>query len=290
MTRDDSDALFAYLQSVPAVDRQPPAHELGFPYDTQLALNAWRLLFFRPEVFEADPAQSERWNRGAYLVTGPGHCSACHTPRGRFGNSQSDHDLAGAHIEGLDWDALSLRRGSLPQEDRDAQVELLKRGDNERDVLSGPMAEVVLHSLQYLDRDDLGAMVDYLSSLPAAETPVSPQFSVNASYAEELYQSGEQIYGEHCADCHGDTGLGVPYRYPALAGNDGVTAASPTNAIRSLMDGGFGASTEERPRPYGMPPFAHQLDDQQAAAVLTYIRRSWGNQACAVSPETLRRN
>ena len=67
-------------------------------------------------------------------------------------------------------------------------------------------------------------------------------------------------------------------------------AASPNNAIRSLLSGGFGASTQERPRPYGMPPFAHQLDDQQAAAVLTYIRKSWGNEASAVSPETLRQN
>jgi len=290
MTRDDSDALFAYLQGVPAVKQQPPAHELVFPYNTQLALNVWRLLFFRPDVFVADPARSESWNRGAYLVTGPGHCSACHTPRGRFGNSQSQHELAGAHIDGLDWDALSLRQGSLPKEDKDALVELLKRGENERDVLSGPMAEVVLHSLQYLDREDLGAMVEYLSSLPAAQAPLSPQLSVSASYAEELYQSGAQVYGEHCVDCHGEDGHGEPYRYPALAGNTGVTAGSPNNAIRSLMGGGFGASTTERPRPYGMPPFAHQLDDQQAAAVLTYIRRSWGNQASAVSPEALRKN
>ncbi|MGQ7848440.1 c-type cytochrome [Granulosicoccus sp. 3-233] len=290
MTRDDSDALFAYLQTVPAVDRTPPAHELEFPYNTQLALNVWRLLFFRPEVFEADAQRSESWNRGAYLVQGPGHCAACHTPRGRLGNSQTRYELAGAHIDGLEWDALPLTRGNLPQGDRHALVELLKRGANEHDVLSGPMAEVVLHSLQYLSREDLAAMVDYLFSLPAGESPPATQLSVSADLAHQLYESGKQLYADDCADCHGSDGQGEPYRIPALAGNRGVTAASPNNAIRSLLDGGFGASTEERPRPHGMPPFAHQLDDWQAAAVLTYIRQSWGNEATAVAPETLRQH
>lgn len=288
MTRDDSDALFAYLQTVPAVEQAPPEHELGFPYNTQLALNVWRWLFFKPEVFVADAEQSESWNRGAYLVQGPGHCSACHTPRGRLGNSQSRFELAGAHIDGLQWDALPLTQGSLPQGDRQSLVELLKRGANERDVLSGPMAEVALHSLQYLDRSDLESMVDYLLSLPATETPASSQIRVSAENALQLFNAGKQVYADHCADCHGSNGEGEPYRYPALAGNRGVVATSPNNAIRALMSGGFGASTEERPRPYGMPPFAHQLDDQQAAAVLTYIRGSWGNAASAVSPDALR--
>ena len=290
ITRDDSDALFAYLQTIPAVEQLPPEHELEFPYNTQLALNAWRLLFFRPEVFVADAEQSESWNRGAYLVQGPGHCAACHTPRGRLGNTQSRYELAGAHIDGLKWDALPLTRGNLPQGDRDALVELLKRGGNERDVLSGPMAEVVLRSLQYLDREDLASMVDYLLSLPEVEAPASSQLRVNDEDGFQLYQAGKQVYAEYCADCHGEDGQGQPYRYPALAGNRGVMAASPNNAIRSLLSGGFGASTQERPRPYGMPPFAHQLDDQQAAAVLTYIRKSWGNEASAVAPETLRQN
>lgn len=288
MTRDDSDALFAYLQTVPPVEQTPPEHALDFPYNTQLALNAWRWLFFSPEVFVADTEQSDSWNRGAYLVQGPGHCAACHTPRGRFGNSQSRYELAGAHIDGLEWDALPLTRGSLPQGDEQALVELLKSGVNEHDVLSGPMAEVVLHSLQYMDTEDLEAMVEYLVSLPESQTPSRSQFSVDQAQSLALFEQGSDVYADSCADCHGEDGMGQAYRYPALAGNRGVIAESPNNAIQSLLSGGFGASTQDRPRPYGMPPFAHQLDDQQAAAVLTYIRQSWGNQAPAVSPQTLK--
>ncbi|WP_205737891.1 cytochrome c [Granulosicoccus antarcticus] len=290
VTRDDSDALFAYLQTVPAVEQLPPENELRFPYNTQLALNTWRALFFRPEAFSPNEQQTESWNRGAYLVQGLGHCAACHTPRGALGNSKTDIDLSGAHIEELGWDAVSLTRGVLSEKDKQGLVELLQTGVNERDVLSGPMAEVVLHSLQYLKSDDLGAMADYLSSLPEKATEKVRQLRVSESYTQELREAGQSIYVEQCADCHGKDGQGEPYRYPALAGNRGVTAASPNNAIRLLEAGGFGASTQGRPRPYGMPSFAHQLSDDESAAVLSYIRGAWGNSASAVSPEALRQH
>src|SRR5690606_1694309 len=97
------------------------------------------------------------------------------------------------------------------------------------------------------------------------------------------------IYRERCADCHGRNGEGKPYVYPPLAGNRLVTAPEPTNLIRNVMLGGFPPSTHGNPRPYGMPPFAHQLGAADAAAVLTYIRTSWGNDAPPVTADDVER-
>jgi mono/diheme cytochrome c family protein len=97
-------------------------------------------------------------------------------------------------------------------------------------------------------------------------------------------QAGERVYGKHCAGCHGDSGEGVARAYPALAGNRSVTMASPANLIRIVLNGGFLPATASNPRPYGMPPFLQTLDDVEVAAVATYLRGSWGNEAKPVEP------
>ncbi|HEU5437171.1 MAG TPA: cytochrome c, partial [Telluria sp.] len=99
VTRPDADALFAFLKTVPAVRQASAGHQLRFPYNTQAALAAWRLLYFKPAVFAADPARSVQWNRGAYLVDGLGHCSACHSSRNAAG--AGDATLGGGLIPAL---------------------------------------------------------------------------------------------------------------------------------------------------------------------------------------------
>ncbi len=290
MTRDDSDALFAYFQTIPAVDSAAPDHELRFPFNTQLALSAWRLLFFKPQTFQVNSDHNASWNRGSYLVKGLGHCGACHTPRGVLGSTRSKHELAGAYIDHLGWDALSLLTGPVDAQQKRQTVTLLKTGVNERHHLSGPMAEVVFHSLQYVDEQHLDDMVEYMASLPSVPAQLRPSIRTSQATAATLRKEGDEIYVEHCSDCHGEEGQGEPFKYPALVANQGVTAESPSNAIRILKQGGFGASTEGRPRPYGMPAYAHQLNARESAAVLSYIRAAWGNSASAVSPEALRRD
>lgn len=288
--RDDSDAIFAYLQTIPAVSARPPAHELRFPFNTQFALSAWRQLFFKPGAFEVNAEQSDSWNQGAYLVKGLGHCGACHTPRGAFGNTLPDQELAGSYVDHLGWDALSLATGPLDSHENHELVTLLKSGVNERDQLSGPMADIAFHSLQHLNTEHLADMVEYMSSLPTTPTQLRSSVHTSEAAAKQLRKEGEEIYGEQCSDCHGENGQGEPFRYPALAANRGVTAESPNNAIRILKQGGFGASTARRPRPYGMPAYAHQLSAEEAAAVLSYIRAAWGNDASAVSPQDVWRD
>src|SRR5690606_34933400 len=140
---------------------------------------------------------------------------------------------------------------------------LLATGVSRRTAVTGPMAEVVQHSLQYLRRDDIDAIVTYLRSLPPQPRPAG---AVLGARHEALRQLGAAVYADQCAECHGAAGEGEPFVYPPLAGNALVTRARPTNAIRSVLLGGYPPSTAGNPRPYGMPPFAHRLDATETAA------------------------
>ncbi|WP_119153816.1 cytochrome c [Caldimonas tepidiphila] len=284
VTREDADAIHAYLRSLPPVRQPNRPHELRFPFSTQWALAGWRLLFFRPGRFEPDPQRSAEWNRGAYLVRGLGHCNACHGPRNAFGATRESLEFGGGLIPMQNWYAPALNSpreaGVAHWELRDV-VALLKTGVAPQGSALGPMAEVVFRSTQYLDEADLRAIAVFLKELPQA--PAAPRAPVQRADAEQL-ALGARLYGQHCAGCHGEAGQGAPGAYPALAGNRAVTMDPPANLLRAVLAGGFPPATAGNPRPYGMPPFAPVFDDVQLAALLTYLRQSWGNEAAPLSP------
>jgi mono/diheme cytochrome c family protein len=145
----------------------------------------------------------------------------------------------------------------------------------------GPMAEVVLHSTQYLEPGDLRAIAVYLKSLPPAAADSDPRELPHAPAS--VLQRGGKIYADACANCHGEQGQGVRGAYPALAGNRAVTMHITTNLVQVVLHGGFAPATRGNPRPFGMPPFAPTLSDADVAAVLSYIRSSWGNRAAPLS-------
>jgi mono/diheme cytochrome c family protein len=283
VARADSDALFAYLRSI-APQRQPNrAHELRFPYDQQWALATWRLLYFRPGVYQPDAKRDATWNRGAYLVEGLGHCSACHSSRNGLGASEAK--LAGGLNQQLGWYAPSLTADSeagLGSWDQAHIVQLLRTGTAPRATVFGPMAEVVERSLQHLTEPDANAMAAYLKSLPASAS--SAQELAQGPQMEDVLKQGKALYDRHCADCHGANGEGKAPAYPPLAGNRALTMREPVNAIRIVLNGGFAPGTAGNPRPYGMPPFGPVLEDAEVAAVVTWLRASWGNAAGAVTP------
>lgn len=296
--RDDADALYAYLRSLPAVRQPNRRHELRFPYDSQLALAGWRLLYFRPGVHGEDRARPADWNRGAYLVEGLGHCSACHSPRNMLGGSAEG--LSGGLIPTIGWYAPSLTasdEAGLGASKLPHIVQLLRTGVAPQGAVSGPMADVVEQSLQHLTEADLHAMAVYLKALPAAPVRHAPA----APPPETVMKPGRQLYQTHCADCHGGdgrgavtgagagAGAGAAIAYPALAGNRTLTMEEPVNAIRIVLNGGFPPSTAGNPRPYGMPPYSPVLSDAEVAAVLSYVRASWGNAAPAVMPAEVNR-
>ncbi len=288
VTREDSDALFAFLRSLPEVEQANRPHALRFPYNTQAALAVWRALYFQPGVFEPEPAQSAEWNRGAYLTRGLAHCAACHTERDALGGSSQAQAFRGGLMPAQDWYAPSLRsahEGGVATWDTQQVVALLKTGVAEGASVMGPMADVVLHGTQHLNDADLQAMAVYLKALPAHDTP---RRSIEAADPQQIAR-GEKLYAQQCAQCHGDNGEGAAGVYPRLAGNRAVTLEAPHNVVQAILGGGFAPATAGHPRPYGMPPYRTLLTDDEVAAVATFVRQSWGNQAPAVSSLAVQR-
>jgi mono/diheme cytochrome c family protein len=282
ITRADADAIHAYLRSLAPVHQPNRPHALRFPFDQQAALAVWRALYFRAAPFEPDPARPATWNRGAYLVEGLGHCNACHASRNVLGATSNPLDLAGGLIPVQNWYAPSLtspwQAGVADWPAADV-VALLKTGVAPRASVSGPMSEVVIGSTQHLNASDLDAMAEYLRALPAggATAPVDPDPPYKPGTV------GGKLYEQHCVACHGEQGEGVRDAYPALARNRAVLLDTPANLVHVVLEGGFPPSTAGNPRPFGMPPFATVLSDTEVAALLTYLRASWGNQAAPVS-------
>jgi len=284
VSRADSDALFAYLQTLPAVAQENRPHALRWPYNNRLLLYAWRALYFRPGQFVAEDQQSFAWNRGAYLTQGLGHCSACHSPRDSWGGIGLQAELSGGMIPSLNWYAPPLNDSddSLGQWKHDELTAFLQHGLTETRSVTGPMAEVIAGSLQHLNEEDLQSITTYLKSLPATKQTASSE-RLRPDEKQAIIASGARLYENQCASCHQTSGLGVASVYPALAGNRAVTAAVAANPIRLVLHGGFAPSTTGNPRPYGMPSFGQVMTDDEIAAVVTYIRNAWGNQASAVS-------
>ncbi|MDE1962631.1 MAG: cytochrome c [Xanthomonadaceae bacterium] len=283
VTRDDALAIFAYLKSLAPVHQPSAPPELKFPYDIRQGLAAWRALYFRPGVYQPDPARSDAWNRGAYLVQGLGHCNECHARRDALGGIPAQPALSGGEIPAQDWYAPDLgtqAQGGLEGWSAQDIVQLLKTGQSAKGSAFGPMAEVVSRSTQHMTGEDLAAIATYLKSLPPRPRPLAaadPAIDATASR-----HRGATIYAKQCAACHGDDGQGVAGIYPPLDGNSSVVEPTGINAIRVVLLGGFPPVTAGNPRPYSMPPFAQSLSDADVAAVVSYVRHAWHNQAAPV--------
>ena len=285
VTRADSDAIHAYLKSLPPVAQASKPHELPFPFDQQAALAVWRALYFRPAEPAPDAAHSTPAQRGAYLVEALGHCNACHASRNALGATASTLDLAGGLIPVQNWYAPSLtaadEAGVADWAVTDI-VALLKTGVSARGTVSGPMSEVVAGSTQHLTDADLQAMAAYLKALPP--TPAAPTPTPKESAPSPAPDSpGGKLYAQHCVACHGEQGKGVAGIYPALAGNRAVTLRTPVNLVHMVLEGGFPPSTAGNPRPFGMPPYATELSNDEVAQLLSHVRGSWGNRGAPVS-------
>jgi mono/diheme cytochrome c family protein len=283
VTREDSNAIFAYLKSVQPVREPNHKHTLRFPFNQRKLLYGWRTLYFREGEFQPDPTKSVEWNRGAYLVEGLGHCTMCHTKINMLGGSSQSEQFAGGLIPVQNWYAPSLtsdKDGGLGDWSIKDIVDLLQAGISDRGAVYGPMAEVTYHSLQYMTGEDVKAMAVYLKTLPDNRGRKSgPSAPTNTN----VFALGEKIYADKCAICHGAKGEGKLQHYPPLAGNQSIEMDSAVNPIRIVLNGGFPPGTMRNPEPYGMPPFAQELNDTDAAAVVTYIRTAWGNHGQPVT-------
>jgi mono/diheme cytochrome c family protein len=286
VTRADSDAIFAYLRTVPPVRQPNRPHDLRFPFNNRQLILGWRTLFFNEGEYQPDPSKSAEWNRGAYLVQGLGHCAMCHSPINALGGSSESSAFEGGLIPMQNWYAPSLtsnKEAGLGEWSIAEIVDLLRNGVSQRGAVYGPMAEVTFNSMQYLSDADIRAMAIYLKSLGQGN-PLAPGSSAIPVPESSLLMSfGQTVYETHCASCHAKDGRGMPPEYPPLASNPSIQMESSVNPVRMVLNGGFPPGTTGNPMPYGMPPFAQTLSDDEIAAVVTYIRGAWGNRGSAVS-------
>jgi mono/diheme cytochrome c family protein len=167
MRSDDLRDLFAYLKTLPAISGRVRDHDLPFPFNIRRTLGVWKRLFLDGRTFTPDPAQSAQWNRGAYLVNGPGHCAECHSPRNLLGAIVASRRFTGGQSPTGQGGVPDITQGKLHDWKVEDFVETLDTGETpDADRVGGQMVEVVANTKQ-LSAADRQAMAVYLKSLPA---------------------------------------------------------------------------------------------------------------------------
>jgi mono/diheme cytochrome c family protein len=283
VSREDDDAILAFLKTTPAVKYAPPENDLHFPLNIRAMVKGWNLLYFNSHDFKADPGRSPEWNRGAYLVNGFGHCGGCHTPKNSLGADKSDRQFHGGTLD--NWVAPDLsanQRTGLGNWNIDDITEFLRTGRNAHAGAGGAMADVITYSTSLMSDADRHAMAVYLKDQPASPSPTLRQPEPGAMHR------GAQIYSDACASCHLENGVGEPRYFPPLGRNATLQQADPTGLEHLILAGSRIGTSPSRPSPLTMPSFAWKLDDQEIADVSTYIRNSWGNEAAGVSISDVR--
>lgn len=280
VTRADSDAIFVYLRSLEPVSNGINRSTLPFPFNIRSSMAVWNGMFFAPGEFKSDPSKSDEYNRGAYLVDGLGHCGACHTPLNAFGANKADRYLQGGVVD--NWTAPNITndaQAGLGKWSVDEVVQYLKTGQARGVIASGPMKDVVENSTAKMPDADLKAMAVYLKERGAA----GPSAPSPVAASDSRMKVGEAIFIDTCGACHVRSGDGIPHVFPKLAGATIATQEDPSSLIHIVVSGGQGAATDTHPTAPTMPSFGYRLSDEQIAAVVTYVRNSWGN---AASPAT----
>ncbi len=284
MSRADVMAIRAYLNTVPPVHREVASNQLPFPFKIRSLMAVWDALYFKEGAFRQDPSKSPEWNRGAYLVEGPGHCGACHTPKTSLGGDELKHVYQGYALQGWFAPDITDNEGAgLGRWSSTDVVEYLKRGHNKFSAASGPMGEEVLDSSSQWTESDLRAIAEYLKGISSQTESSHPPAA-----DDPVMTAGAAIYWDACSACHRADGSGVPYLFPDIAHAPSVAAREPTTLIRVVLQGAETTATDEEPTAPQMPAFGWQLNDAQVAAVITYIRNSWSHAAPPVTEREVR--
>jgi mono/diheme cytochrome c family protein len=279
MSRDDVLAIRAYLNTLIPVRNAVVANTLPFPFNIRTSMRVWNALYFTQGDYKPDSKQSAEWNRGAYLVDGPGHCGACHTPKTFLGGDKTDRYLRGGYLQG--WSAPDITgdpRVGVGAWSADELVAYLKSGHNRVSAATGPMAEVVSLSTEHMTDPDLKAIATYLKSLSGNQDQPQTLPKDNPAMV-----AGAAIYRDQCSACHGIDGKGVAELFPSIADSSMVKSDDPSTSIRIVLRGARSVGTPAQPTAPGMPSYGRQLDDAQIAAVLTYMRNNWGPAAAPVA-------
>ncbi|AZE11422.1 Putative diheme cytochrome c-553 [Pseudomonas chlororaphis subsp. aureofaciens] len=295
LSDDDMRALYAFfMKGVQPASQPNVPSDIPWPLNMRWPIALWNGLFAPTTPYAAKPAEDALWNRGAYIVQGPGHCGSCHTPRGLAFNEKALDEsgapfLAGALLDG--WYAPSLRQDAnsgLGRWSEPQIVQFLKTGRNKHAVVYGSMTEAFNNSTQFMADEDLAAIARYLKSLPGDPQRDGTPWQYQAvSAAARLDSPGAHTYVTRCASCHGLDGQGQAEWMPPLAGATSALAKENASAINITLNGSQRVVAAGVPDAYRMPAFREQLSDREIAEVLTFVRGTWGNQGGAVDAQAV---
>jgi cbb3-type cytochrome c oxidase subunit III len=277
MSPDDVADIRAYLATTEPVHNAVRVNRLPFPLNVRSAMTVWDALYFKAGEYRWDTSKSAEWNRGAYLVQGPGHCGACHTPKTLLGGDKAFDALRGYTLQGWTAPDITSGQGALGDWSADDVAAYLKAGHNRNAAAAGLMAEVVDLSTSKMTDDDIKAIAVYLKDVsgPAPDAAASPDKNVLAA--------GKAIYQDLCSSCHTPDGKGIPNLFPNLSEAATVSARDPATVLRVILQGAQSVATDREPTGPAMPAFGWQLDDAQVAAVASYVRSNFGKKAPSLS-------
>jgi mono/diheme cytochrome c family protein len=166
--------LFAYLKTLPAVQDKSKPHDVPFPFNIRRTLGGWKFLFLDGKPFEGNPAKDVVWNRGAYLVNGPGHCAECHSPRNVLGGIIASQRFAGGPSPDGDGFVPNITQKGLSMS-HEQVVKLLETGETpDGDTVGGEMGKVVANTAK-LSPEDRAAIATYIKSLSPVDGPKPPE-------------------------------------------------------------------------------------------------------------------
>jgi mono/diheme cytochrome c family protein len=277
MSRQEVADIRAYLNTVAPVRNAVRVNRLPFPLSLRASMIAWDALYFTPGQFHEDASKSKDWNRGAYLVQGPGHCGACHTPKNFLGGDKQSDAFHGYVLQGWTAPNITSGQGPLRNWSTDDLAEYLKSGHNRNAAATGLMGEVVDLSTSKMTDQDVKAIAIYLKDVTGAATE-------NGTAADnDVLTAGGAIFKDLCSACHQQDGKGVPNLFPNLSEVATVSSQDPTTVLRVILQGAQSVATDREPTGPEMPAFGWQLDDERVAAVASYVRDHFGNKATAVS-------
>jgi mono/diheme cytochrome c family protein len=286
MTDEDIGFLYAYLMRREPVKAVAPANKLMFPLNFRPLMAGWNMLFLRPENESPaelptqagqamDAAQRADWRRGRYLVNGPAHCAACHTPMNMLGAEKKGQAFAGGLIDGWDAPPLTKLLHAPKPWTQQQLVQYLRTGlADEHGAAAGPMRPVT-RSLADATEADVNAIASYLMTLqePASATTPASAAAPDTTTA----QPGAMLFTASCAACHSPSApMSSMGGRPLLGLSTSINADRPRNAVRIILDG---IDWDGSRSAHFMPAFSDMLTDTQIADLANYTRTVFGKRA-----------
>ncbi|MCL9773752.1 cytochrome c [Vibrio methylphosphonaticus] len=277
---DDTQALFAYFQSIKPSSQPNKDNDMMFPANLRFGLNAWNMLNLEEVNYSPVTGKSAEWNRGNYIVNTFGHCGECHTPRNIMMGMDSERHLQGAMIGSVF--APNITPAYLNQQGWSTQdiKDMLLHGYSRKGTVVGEMYEAIFHSLSKFDDDDLNAAAVYLLDSDSNVEGKALTFRPDNAQGE-----GREVYQAFCAHCHGYEGQGKPNYAPSMQGNGTLSQENHFNSVSAILYGIKPQYYTPTNAFYTMPGYDKQLSNEDLMHLLNYLTATYTENSAQLSVE-----